>query len=227
MLALLAVPLTLLAAQQPDIAGRLADRVSPEIAALATELGTAAAARGLPLDPLIQKAIEGSAKGVPSERVALALRQVVMQLDTAASALREGSGALGSDTVAISAGAFAIAAGLSGRDIAELARTGAASAETIVGMRVAGTLVAMGVPSADAVKLISATLHAGQSSGELLRLPGQVQAGTARGATPAQAAAGLARAAAAQERRGPPPRRAPPTHPTPPPPPHPAPVPRP
>src|ERR1041384_2925225 len=95
MIALLAVPLTLLSMQQgPDsaIAQRLAGRVPPQIASVVGELGTAAAARGLPVDPLIQKAIEGSAKGVPSDRVAAALNLIVMHLDSAApAALRGGA----------------------------------------------------------------------------------------------------------------------------------------
>lgn len=215
MLTVLALPLALLGMQQ-GIADRLAGRVSPEIAALVGELGTAAAARGLPVDPLIQKAIEGSAKGIPTERVATAVRLVAMQLDTAAVALRDGG--LAADTAAIAAGAFAITAGLSGRDIAQLARGGAEVPAVTVGLRVAGTLVALGVPPSEAVALVTATLQSGRSAGELLALPGQVQAQMAKGASPAQAAAGLARAAAAQGRRGPPPGRPqPPPHPEPPP----------
>ena len=105
--------------QGTGIAQRLAGRVPPQIASLAQELGTAASARGLPIDPLIDKAIEGSAKGVAPERVASALRLVAMQLDTAAAALRDGG--LVSDTLAIAAGEFAITAGLSGSDITALA----------------------------------------------------------------------------------------------------------
>lgn len=214
MIAFLALPLALLGMQQ-GIADRLAGRVPAEIAALVDKLGTAAAARGLPVDPLIQKAIEGSAKGIPAERVAAAVRLVAMQLDTAAGALRDGG--LAADTVAIAAGAFAVTAGLSRRDIAQLARSGAPASDVIVGLRVAGTLVALGVPPKETVGLVAATLQAGRSAGELLALPGQVQAAMAKGAPPAQAAAGLARAAAAQARRGPPPGHGRPARPQPPP----------
>lgn len=217
MLITLALPLVLLMQQQqPAIAERLGDRVSPEIAALATELGTAAAARGLPVDPIIQKAIEGSAKGVPVDRVADAMRFVVSQLDASHGALR--SAALAADTIAIAAGAFALTAGLKDGDVAALSRSAAPAPDIIVGLRVAGTLVALGVPTAETVSLVQAALQAGQPAGELLGLPGQVQTQVAKGATPAQAAAGLARAAAAQSRRGPPPGRGqPPPHPGPPP----------
>ncbi len=222
---LLVIPLTLLGMQQQDsIAARLASRVSPDIATLVERLGTAASTRGLPVDPLIQKAIEGSAKGIPSERVATAVRWVAMQLDTAAAALREGG--VATDTLVIAAGEFAISAGLSNHDITALARTGASVAALTVGLRVAGTLAAMGVPSAENIGLISAKLRSGQSAADLLSVPARVQAEISRGVTPAQAAAGLERAAAAQAGHGPPPGRGnPPPHPTPPP--HPVPPPHP
>jgi hypothetical protein len=217
MLTVLAVPLALLGVQQQSIGQRLDGRVAPQVAALVQELGTAAATRGLPVDPLIQKAIEGSAKGVPVERVSAAVRLVVAQLDSAAAALREAGTA--SDTLAIAAGAFAINAGLSGHDITALARTGSATPALTVGLRVAGTLVAMGVPPAEDIGLISTKLRAGQPASDLLALPASVQSEIARGVAPAQAAAGLERAAAAQGRHTPPPH---PTHPPhPPTPPHP------
>ena len=147
-----------------------------------------------------------------------------MQLDTAAAALREGG--VVTDTLVIAAGEFAISAGLSNHDITALARTGASVAALTVGLRVAGTLAAMGVPSAENIALISAKLRSGQSVGDLLSVPARVQAEISRGVTPAQAAAGLERAAAAQASHGPPPGHGnPPPHPTPPP--HPAPPPHP
>ncbi|HEY3219154.1 MAG TPA: hypothetical protein VGJ80_00355 [Gemmatimonadales bacterium] len=222
-ISLLALPLTLIGMQQ-RIAERLTGRVSPDVAALVTQLGTAAAARGLPVDPMIQKAIEGSAKGIPSERVVTAVRLVAMQLDTAAAALREGG--LVGDTLMIAAGEFAITAGLSANDITALARTKASASALTVGLRVAGTLAALGVPPAETIGLVSATLRSGQPAESLLLLPAHVQSEMAKGITPAQAAAGLERAAAAQARHGPPPNRGqPPPHPAPPP--HPSPPPHP
>ncbi|HYU27491.1 MAG TPA: hypothetical protein VEK83_00520 [Gemmatimonadales bacterium] len=211
--------LALLGMQQ-GIADRLSGRVPPDVGAAVESLGTDAAARGLPIDPLIQKAIEGSAKRVPPERVIAAVQLVVMQLDTAAAALR--AGGMISDTLAIAAGAFAINAGMDARDITNLILRG--GGQTAVNVRlelnVAGTLVAMGVPSAEAANLVSASVQSDSPATKLLSLPSRVQGEVARGATPAQAAAGLARAAAAQARRGPPP-----GHPQPPPhppaPPHP------
>ncbi len=201
--------LTLLAllGMQQGIADRLSGRVPPDVDAAVESLGTDAAARGLPIDPLIQKAIEGSAKRVPPERVIAAVRLVVMQLDTAAAALR--AGGMISDTLAIAAGAFAINAGMDARDITNLILRG--GGQTAVNVRlelnVAGTLVAMGVPSAEAANLVSASVQSDSPATKLLSLPSRVQGE-------------VARAAAAQARRGPPP-----GHPQPPPhppaPPHP------
>ncbi|MFN2570246.1 MAG: hypothetical protein ABR537_01350 [Gemmatimonadales bacterium] len=210
MLTALALPLALLGMQE-GIAERLDGRVPPDLAALVTQIGSAAAARGLPVDPLIQKAIEGSAKGIPTDRVGVAVRVVAAQLDSAAAALREAG--LAPDTLAIAAGGFAISAGLNGRDVAQLAKSGAALPALVTGLRVAGTLAALGVPETENVALVRATLHSGRATAELLALPRQVQAEIAKGTAPAQAAEGLARAAAAQSRHGPPPGHEHPAHP--------------
>lgn len=196
------------------------DRVPADVRTVVDSVSASALARGLPADPLIQKAIEGSAKGVPSQRVIAAVRLVAEQLDTSAAALR--AGGMIADTLAISAGAFALNAGMSARDItALLLRAGGQTAGNVrIELNVAGTLVALGVPSAEAANLVSASIGSGRPATELLALPGRLQGEVARGATPAQAAAGLARAAAAQARHGPPPTH--PEHPPhPPAPPHP------
>jgi hypothetical protein len=198
-----AITLTVLLAAAPaPLAGQ---EVPPDLKA-------AAVARGLPVEPLIQKAMEGNAKGVPADRLEMALRLVLSQLDTAAVALRQGGIAV-PDSDVIAAGGFAVNAGLRSGDIAELARSGAGSSDMIVALRVAGTLVAMGVPPAESVALVSANLRAHRPQSELLGLAGRVQSEMARGAKPAQAAKGLARAAAAQGRTGVPPGHAKPDHP--------------
>src|SRR3989441_3663284 len=212
--------LTLAVVATSPLAGQ--QRFTGRIAAVVESLGVAAAARGLPVDPVIEKAIEGSAKGIPAERVTAALRVIVDQLDTAAASLRDGG--ISGDTIAIAAGEFAITAGLRGRDITELARTGRPAADGTVGLRVAARLSALGVPRPESVKLVSTELRLGRPPADLLALPGRVETEVARGATPAQAAAGLTRAAAAQAggpggpggpRHGPPPGKSdgPPPHP--------------
>jgi len=207
----LALAATPLGAQQ-SVAGRLEGRVPPEVAALVGQLAADAAARGLPVEPLVQKAIEGSAKGVPADRVAAAVRAVAAQLDAAAAALRQG-GLTSPDTDAIATGAFALNAGLGSKEISDLARAGGSAYSAAVTLRAAGTLAALGVPAAETVALVSAAIRAGQPSAELLTLPARVQAEMARGVAPAHAAAGLARAAASPGHGGPPPSHRPPKKP--------------
>ncbi|HEY3279867.1 MAG TPA: hypothetical protein VGJ83_05090 [Gemmatimonadales bacterium] len=197
---------------QQDVAARLAGRVPQEVIALVRQLSADAAARGLPVEPLIQKAIEGGAKAVPADRIAAAVRGVVVQLDGAAAALAD-AGLTPPDTETIAAGAFALNAGLDGRDVASLARVAGRANRATIALRVAGTLSALGVPAAETVTLVSEMMRAGRGPAELTALPARLQAEVARGATPAQAATGLARAAAAPGRSPQPPRRGPPPRP--------------
>lgn len=182
---------------QTDVASRLAGRVPPPVAAAVQELAVTASVRGLPVDPLVQKAIEGAAKGVAPERVIAAVRALAGRLDVAASALRAAD-IPAPTAVAVEAGAFALNAGLRDPDVTALARASPPPHDLAATLRVAGTLAAMGVPAAEAVELVTQILRAGRPPTDVLDLPAQVQAGVARGVTPAQAAAGLARAAAAR-----------------------------
>lgn len=168
-----------------------------------------AASRGLPGEPLVQKAIEGTAKGAPPERVTAAVRALLDRLGASAGALRTG-GVVQPDPGAIEAGAFALSAGLDSAAVAALARAGGAAHAVEVTLRVSGTLAAIGVPGAQVLELVSAALRAGEPPGRLMALPGQVQAAMARGATPAAAAAGLTRGAQGRARAPDPPRRGPP-----------------
>jgi hypothetical protein len=196
-----------LAAQQP-LAERL-QGAAPEVAQAVAAAVADASARGLPGEPLIQKAVEGTAKGAPPARVVAAIRALLDRMGVAASALqRAGVAAPGAAT--IEGGAFALAAGLRPDDILTLTREAARAQAVQVTLQVAGTLAASGVPAAQVVQLVSAALQSGDPPGRLLSLPAQVQAAVARGATPAAAAAGLARAAEARARRPDPPRRGPP-----------------
>jgi len=202
--ALIALPL---AAQQP-----LGDRLrgaAPEVVQAVETAVAEASARGLPSEPLIQKAVEGTAKSAPPARVVAAVRALLDRLGIAAAAIQRG-GVAAPDAAAIEGGAFALAAGLAPDDVVALTR-GAARAQAIqVTLQVAGTLAASGVPAAQVVELVSLALKSGEPPGRLLSLPAQVQAAVARGATPAAAAAGLARAAEARAHRHDPPRRGPP-----------------
>ncbi len=186
-----------------DVQVRLDRRVSPEVQRAVRGIAADAAAHGLPVDPLVQKAIEGGAKGVPGDRVIAAVRALAGRLAEAKEAVSEAGVAAPSGDV-VEGGADALNAGLSKGQVGELVRVSRPPQDPALTLRVAATLAALGVPATQALQLVQGMISAGRSPSDLLGLPGQVQAGVARGATPAQAAAGLARAAG-----GPPPGRAP------------------
>ena len=186
-----------------DVQVRLDRRVSPEVQQAVRSIAADAAAHGLPVDPLVQKAIEGGAKGVPGDRVIAAVRALAGRLAEAKEAVSEAGVAAPSGDV-VEGGADALNAGLSRSQVGALVRMSKPPQDPALTLRVAATLAALGVPATQALELVQGMISAGRSPTDLLGLPGQVQAGVARGATPAQAAAGLARAAG-----GPPPGRAP------------------
>jgi hypothetical protein len=176
------------------VQARLDGRVSPEVQRAVQVIAADAVAHGLPVDPLVQKAIEGAAKGVPNDRVIAAVRALAGRLGESMAAVREaGVAAPGGDVV--EGGADALNAGFSGRQVSDLVRVSRPPHDPALTLRVAATLAALGVPTKQALQLVQGMISANRSPSDLLTLPGQVQAGVARGATPAQAAAGLARAA--------------------------------
>jgi len=190
-----------LAAQ--DVQRQLDGRVSPEVQQAVQRIAADAAARGLPVAPLVQKAIEGGAKGVPGERVIAAVRVLAARLGEASEAVHDAGIAAPSGDV-VQGGADALNSGLSGRQVTDLVRASRPPYDAALTLQVAATLAALGVPATQASQLVEDMISSGQSPSDLLGLPGQVQAGVARGATPAQAAGGLGRPAG-----GVPPGRAP------------------
>lgn len=178
-------------AGQDSIAVRLAGRVPPEVVRAVKELA-ASSRRDVPVEPLVQKAIEGGAKGVPAERVVAALRELAGQLEVAAGALHD-AGLERPSADEVEGGAYSLGAGLSASDVRDVARASHPPYDPAVTLRVAATLAALGVPAKTTVQLVLDMISAGRAPADLVALPGEVQADIARGATPAQAAEGLAR----------------------------------
>jgi hypothetical protein len=214
---LLALLVSVRAAAQQATDQRL-HSAAPVVVRAVDSLVAQAAARGLPGEPVILKAIEGTAKGASPERVVAALGVVLERLGSAAAALREG-GDTNPGPAAIEAGAFALSAGLDSLAVSSLARASAAAQAVEVTLRVSGTLAAIGVPSSQVVELVAQALRSGEPPAALLSLPARVQAGMARGASPAAAAAGVThgqgqgqgrgRGPTNVPRRGPPPGKGP------------------
>jgi hypothetical protein len=162
--------------------GRVAPPVATQVQALADSL----ARTGIPGEPLLRKALEGSAKGVPADRIVAAVRTVAGQLELSAASLRS-AGAV-SDSQTVEAGAYAINAGLKGEQVAAIARASRPPYQPAASLQSAGTLVAMGVPASQAVALIQEWIKAGRSPRDVGSLPSQVQAAMGPGLSAAQAA---------------------------------------
>jgi hypothetical protein len=190
---------------QDGIAERLRGRVPAEVVAAALRFAGQAQAQGLPVEPLVQKALEGGAKGVPAPRIVAALETLTTRLEAAAVAARA-AGIENPDAATIDAGAFALGAGLGERDVSRLVRASRPPHAPGASLRVAGALAALGVPSAQTADLVVQVIEAGQPAAEVLSLPARVQAGIGRGLSPAEAA-GQARGRGRQRPGGGPPGR--------------------
>ncbi len=190
-LALAAAALPVALAAQGDVAGRLAGRVPPEVARAVQDIAAGLTARGLPADPLIDKAIEGGAKRVPAERVIAAVRALAGRLDQAAGALQAGGIAV-PRADAVEGGADALNAGLNADQVRALAILSRPPYDPALTLRVAAELAALGVGPDRTVELLRNAIKAGGTPTDLLNLPAQVAQGIARGETPPQAAEGLA-----------------------------------
>jgi hypothetical protein len=198
-IALSAPPLGGLAAQ--DVAARLEGRVPANVARAVQGMAQDARARGLPVEPLIQKAIEGGAKGVPPDRVIAAVQLLVARLDETRGALRE-AGIQHPTPEALESGADALNAGLNANQVRDLGRVSRPPYDPALTLRVAVTLTALGVPSERGLQLMERMIKAGRGPSDLLDLPSEVQVGMARGATAAEAAEELDAARGGSEAQG-------------------------
>jgi hypothetical protein len=138
---------------------------------------------GLPVEPLLDKAREGRAKGVADGAVVQAVRALRDRLSTAREAL--GAGARTSE---LDAGAAALAQGVSPSSLAALraARPSASLAGPLIVLR-------LGIAPQRAVALVGALARGGADDAAFLALGRRVRQDVAAGSSPTDAAATHAR----------------------------------
>lgn len=190
--ALLAAPRASLA-QQADLS-QVRQALPADAAERVARIVEEAEAAGVPARPLVNKALEGTAKGVPSDRI-------VSAVSSYASRLRRASGTLGGGARAdqVVAAADALGRGASAEAVGRLNRVaGDGSAAAFV---VLGDLVESGVPGDRAVEVVEEALRTGRTGGDLLAVPGVVRRLVRQGTPPGLAARAVARTLAG---RGPP-----------------------
>jgi hypothetical protein len=149
-----------------------------------------AAARGLPTDPLLNKALEGTAKGAPAERILLAVRELAVELEAARDALpanpRPSSGEL-------TATADVMRRGVSPEAVRQLARGRTADEPFELALHTLGDLVERGLPVEVALEILSTWREDGVDAERLRTITPAVDRLTRAGMTPERAGREVAR----------------------------------
>jgi hypothetical protein len=147
-------------AQDPRLAARLDSVTRIQVEAVLT----AARNRGLPVEPLVQKALEGSSKGAPGPRITAAAETLLADLTRAQQGL--GRGATSSELVA---GAAALRAGATLQMVNQIRQTGP-DGGVAVPLAVFADLVAGGMTVDAAWHSVAALAQKGGDEEEFLEL---------------------------------------------------------
>jgi hypothetical protein len=163
-------------AQDPRLERRLDAVVHAQVVAL---LDSARGA-GQPLEPLVDRALEGASKGAAGSLIVAAVRKLAADLAAAREALGGGAAA------ELEAGASALRAGVTSGALARLRQTRPRQALTVP-LAVLADLVARGVPADSATAFVLAIAAA--SDEQLVAFQRNVERDIALGAPPLAAAA--------------------------------------
>jgi hypothetical protein len=153
-------PLGMASAQDPRLSTRLDSLTLPQVEALLTVAGR----RGLPLEPLVQKALEGSSKRAPGPRIVSAVEAMLRDLTRAQQAL--GPGARADELVAAAA---ALRAGATLEMVGQIRRSGPESG-IAVPLAVFADLVAGGMTVNAAWRSVEELAQRGGDEEEFLDL---------------------------------------------------------
>jgi hypothetical protein len=135
---------SLATAQTPRLAGRLPDAARQRVEVILDS----AAAHNVPVEPLVDRALEGASKGASADRIVAAVRRYATELETARRTL--GSDASAAELVA---GASALRAGAGPGDLEQLRRVRSGRPITVAAA-VLADLVSIGVPTDSAVSTV-------------------------------------------------------------------------
>jgi hypothetical protein len=178
---LAAVARPVVAGAQADPRAKLAARLDSGAVAAILPVIDAAAQHGLPIDPLVQKALEGASKRAPADRIVVAVRRLSSQLASARLAL--GDAATSPELVA---GASALQAGVRPEMLASL-RSERPTASLAVPLGVLAELIARGVPADTGAMAVTALLDAKVTDTQLVALRQDVERDIGVGAPPTTA----------------------------------------
>jgi hypothetical protein len=179
-----ATVLALAAMARPAMAqDRRIDRLPPETRALVVPIMDSVHTAGWPVEPLVERALEGTSKHASPELIAQVIRRLASDLARAREALGPDAG-----PEALAAGADALHAGATPDVLQRLARA-LRPDRLAVPLAVAADLVARGVPADTAATLTIARARS-TSDADLLALERDVERDIALGASPLTATTG-------------------------------------
>ena len=177
------------AAQDPRL-----ERLDPDTRSAVVAVMDSARGEGLPIEPLVQRALEGATKGAPGARIVAAVRRLTLDLGTARTAL--GTNASSPE---LEAGVAALRAGATPQVLAQL-RTVRRPPLTMA-LSVLADLVASGVP-ADSAAVAVLTLAPKARDADLVEFRRAVERDIALGAPPGTATSVRVNAGAAENAFG-------------------------
>ena len=157
---------------------RLAARLDAETAAAVGEVIDGARTKGLPVEPLVDRALEGSSRQAAGSRIIASVRSLAAELETAREALGSGSSA-----AELVAGAAALSAGLRPDTLARL-RLARPEAPLVVPLVVLTDLVTRRVPVETAAAAVLAATRARVPDRDLMRLRQRIDYDIRSGASP-------------------------------------------
>lgn len=157
---------------------RLAAKLDGETRQAVMRTVDAARSLGLPLEPLINKALEGATKRAPGPRIEAAVDTLLRRLEVSRDAL-----APSPTPRDIAAGADALAYGATRQALASM-RAIRPSGSIAVPLAVLTQLVASGVPVARATRVVSDLIRRGARDEQLIALSDDVRWYIASGASP-------------------------------------------
>lgn len=159
---------------------RLVRRLDPEVREAVLALIDSAGLDRLPVEPLIDKALEGVSKGAPGEAIVRAVRDLRDALVGSRDALGRDAG-----EAAVTAGAAALRLGVTQAHLRDVAA--GAGGNLAVRLSVLADLVALGVPDDTAATALLALSRAGAVDAQLLELRERVQRDVVAGVRPSVA----------------------------------------
>ena len=169
-----------LAAQAPR-SMRLDGKLDGETKAAVMRTLDSAQTRGLPVEPLVDKALEGATKRAAGSRIQAAVSMLMSRLEAARDALAPNPGPRD-----IAAGADALAYGVTREALATM-RAIRPNESVAVPLGVLTQLVASGVPVDRATRVVADLLRRGARDEQLIALNNDVRMYVAAGASPQSA----------------------------------------